>query len=202
MADAFHSARLTYRAIEENEEDTAFIHSIRLDSAARANSEIVMFKPVNKASSAKYAARWRDRNLISVLICLEVTFAKEGAEVSTPATKPIGMMNLHPGLEPGHEQHRNADIGIKVAADYQGKGYGSEAIKWILSWAFKFGGLHRVGISCSSHNAGARRLYESLGFEYEGTMRESFWFDGAWQDEVCLSMLEHEWRKIVQEEKN
>ncbi|TVY27953.1 Spermidine N(1)-acetyltransferase [Lachnellula hyalina] len=202
MADAFHSARLTYRAIEENEEDTSFIHSLRLDSALRANSETMIFKPVNKASSAKAAAHYRDKNLISVLICLQVTSAKEGAEVSIPATKPIGLINLHPGFEQGREQHRNADIGVKIAADYQRKGYGGEAIKWILGWAFKYGGLHRVGISCASHNPGARRLYESLGFEYEGAKRESFWYDGAWRDELILSMLENEWRKIVQEEKS
>ncbi|TVY42538.1 putative N-acetyltransferase [Lachnellula occidentalis] len=192
MADAFHSARLTYRAIEDNEQDTAFIHSLRLDSTSRANTETRIFKPVDEASSAKSAARNRDECLIGVLIC---TSANE-----MPGGLTVGLINLHPGLKEGLEQHRNADIGIIIAAKYQGKGYGSEAIKWIVGWAFKFGGLHRVGISCYSHNLGARRLYERLGFEYEGAKRECLWFDGAWRDELTFSTLENEWRKIVQEE--
>jgi RimJ/RimL family protein N-acetyltransferase len=63
-------------------------------------------------------------------------------------------------------------------------------------------GLHRVGISCFSYNPGAKRLYERLGFVYEGAKRESLWYDGGWHDKFTLSMLEDEWRERLQQEKN
>jgi RimJ/RimL family protein N-acetyltransferase len=114
--------------------------------------------------------------------------------------KPIGRISLKTGKR-GEEHHRAADIGIQIAAEYQRKGYGSEAIKWILEWAFKYGGLHRVGIQCCSYNPGARRLYERLGFVFEGANREAFWYNGGWHDWFTLSTLEDEWREKVQHEK-
>ena len=174
----------------------------KLESAGRATYESRIFKPANKSSSAQFAARKRDATRIAVLICLPFPSAKEGPAVSTPVMKPIGLIDLHPGIKQEFEHHRNADIGIQIAAEHQRKGYGSEAIKWILQWAFRHGGLHRVGIGCYSFNTGARRLYERLGFVYEGAKRESLWYDGAWHDQFTLSMLEHEWSKRLQQEKS
>lgn len=51
-----------------------------------------------------------------------------------------------------------------------------------------------MGIGCCSYNHGARRLYERLGFVFEGSLRESAWYDGAWHDELMMGMLESEWR--------
>ena len=59
-------------------------------------------------------------------------------------------------------------MGIQICREEQGKGYGSEAIKWVLEWGFLAAGLHRVTIGCFSFNEGARRLYERLGFVVEG----------------------------------
>jgi hypothetical protein len=70
MADVFKSARLTYRAIEENDEDNAFIHSLRLESNSRATNESLLFKPVSKASSKRAAFEIRDESILAVLICL------------------------------------------------------------------------------------------------------------------------------------
>lgn len=80
---------------------------------------------------------------------------------------------------------------------YQNKGYGSEAIQWVLWWAFQQGGLHRISIGCFSYNDGARRLYEKLRFVYEGRLRESVWFNGGWHDTIWWSLLEDEWRERV-----
>lgn len=52
-----------------------------------------------------------------------------------------------------------------------------------------------MAMSSFSFSPGARRLYERLGFVYEGSLREVMWFDGGWHDIVCQSMLEDEWRK-------
>jgi len=189
MANAFKSARLTYRAMEENEEDDAFIHSLRLESRSRANNEFSMFKPVSRASSARAAAEHRNEFFLAVLICL----SEDGG-----VGKPIGRINLHPEPDKDRKHHRKAELGIQLKEEHQRKGYGSEAIEWILDWAFKYGGLHRVGITSASYNTGAKRLYERLGFVYEGAEREALWFDGGWHDIVFHSILEDEWRQRQQ----
>jgi RimJ/RimL family protein N-acetyltransferase len=71
----------------------------------------------------------------------------------------------------------------------------------MLNWAFQIAGLHRVRITCFSYNPGARKLYERLGFVYEGSERESLWYDGEWHDILFLSMLESEWRVRNEKEK-
>ena len=96
--------------------------------------------------------------------------------------------------------HRHNEIAVNIARTYQGQGYGSEAIQWILQWGFRHGGLHRIEIAASSYNTGAVRLYERLGFTVEGRKREHFWHDGKFHDLIELSMLEHEWREKFEKE--
>jgi RimJ/RimL family protein N-acetyltransferase len=85
--------------------------------------------------------------------------------------------------------------------EYQGKGYGSEAISWALDYAFRRAGLHRVKIAAFEYNAGAVRLYERLGFTPEGRERESCWHEGRFWDLVEFGMLEGEWRAMREREK-
>ena len=117
---------------------------------------------------------------------------------------PIGAMDLcaHPSGE-RYVHHRNADIGIDIAPKYQNKGYGKEALEWILEWGFRHAGLHRVGIRVLGWNEGALRLYQRIGFVMESREREKFWSDGKWWDDFGLGMLEDEWRakKSEREEK-
>jgi RimJ/RimL family protein N-acetyltransferase len=166
MVDAFRSRRLVYRAIEDNDEDIEFLHSLNLESEGRINGNASLFKPVNK----KYAQELADdfhESFLCVLICLRIsseTREEKGSDAAaSKASKPIGRVRLWK-VEEKYRHHRNANIGITIASVYQRKGYGSEAIKWVLNWAFQMAGLHRVGITCFSYNPEARKLYESLGF--------------------------------------
>ncbi|KAK4699600.1 hypothetical protein P7C70_g6660, partial [Phenoliferia sp. Uapishka_3] len=68
----------------------------------------------------------------------------------------------------------------------QGKGYGTEAMEWLLEQAFKRHNLHRLGGGTWAFNAPARRLYAKLGFTEEGVLREKWWIEGEWHDEIAL----------------
>jgi RimJ/RimL family protein N-acetyltransferase len=203
MADAFRSQRLVYRAIEDNDEDAEFLHSLNLDSQGRINSNPDLFKPVSKEYTRDQANTFR-KSFLSAIICLPISSENReqgGSGAASKALKPIGRVRLK---EVGEHNwhHRNAKIGIFIASEYQRKGYGSEAIKWVLNWAFQMAGLHRVGIRCFSYNSGARKLYERLGFVYEGSERESIWYDGEWHDEIFSSILMSEWRVRNEKEKS
>lgn len=92
--------------------------------------------------------------------------------------------------------HRNAEIGITILKEHQGKGYGREAINWMLDWGFKHAGLHTIGITTASYNPRAVHLYESMGFVVEGRRRQTIWQNRGWHDLIELGMTEKEWEAL------
>jgi RimJ/RimL family protein N-acetyltransferase len=87
-------------------------------------------------------------------------------------------------------------MGIFIAKEYQGHGYGPEAIKWAVEWAFQKAGLHRVGLEVYGYNTKALKIYKDLGFVNEGGARDALWYDGKWWDKVYMGILADEWEKI------
>ncbi|KAK5128257.1 hypothetical protein LTR85_002924 [Meristemomyces frigidus] len=193
MANPFRSARLIYRAAEPtSEEDQACFLTIQTDAQAYQNANAAISTPQGKASAQQYLKEIAEESLLGVVICLP-------APDSTSKPIPIGAIHLDQ-LKPALAHHRHADIGIDIVKAYQGQGYGSEAIRWALRWAFRIAGLHRVGIRAFAYNEGAVRLYGRLGFNREGVSREFLWFDGQWWDDVQFGMLAREWTAMQEEQ--
>lgn len=80
--------------------------------------------------------------------------------------------------------------------DAWGHGYGTEATRLMIGHAFGTLGLHRVGLVVFEFNERAIRSYVSCGFVTEGRTREAIWRDGRWWDELSMSLLESEWRRL------
>lgn len=91
----------------------------------------------------------------------------------------------------------NAGLGITVgkAAD-RGKGHGGEMLRAILRFGFGQLRLERIWLDVYADNDGARRLYERIGFTYEGTLRRAAFREGRWLDVVRMSILADEWRAL------
>lgn len=212
-SNAFRSERLVYRAIEDNDEDLDFLHSISLDADGFANSNNLALVPQNKEATK----RWKqhlDTCIIAVIICLPASDPEPAPAPDTGTTKeqtppqpakkagptPIGLIALSGSESMRMAQHRNANIGIDILPGHQRRGYGSEAIRWAVEWGFQAYGLHRIGIESFSHNEGAGRLYERLGFVPEQRKREALWFRGGWSDQLGFAMLEGEWREKKREQ--
>jgi RimJ/RimL family protein N-acetyltransferase len=73
------------------------------------------------------------------------------------------------------------------------RGLGTEATRLILGHAFETVGLHRVDLEVFAFNPRARRVYEKVGFVYEGTKRDALRWDGEWIDADVMSILAGEW---------
>ncbi len=56
--------------------------------------------------------------------------------------------------------------------NYLGKGYGKEAISELLNYGFNTLNLYRIQLNVISFNISAIKLYEKVGFQKEGTMKE------------------------------
>jgi RimJ/RimL family protein N-acetyltransferase len=87
-------------------------------------------------------------------------------------------------------------IAIGEAA-YRGQGYGGEAMSLLLRFAFHELNLHRLQLTVFSYNAPAIRLYERLGFQREGVMRECLRRDGQRFDVYLYSLLAWEWEQAA-----
>lgn len=74
-----------------------------------------------------------------------------------------------------------------------GQGYGTEALRLLLDFAFGELGLHRVELEVYSYNERARRSYLKCGFKEEGRLREAVIADGRRYDLVLMGILRAEY---------
>jgi RimJ/RimL family protein N-acetyltransferase len=73
------------------------------------------------------------------------------------------------------------------------RGLGRRVLKELVRIAFRELNAHRLFLDVYDDNARARHLYESLGFQYEGVMREAAQRDGHWCNLRLMSILESEY---------
>jgi hypothetical protein len=69
----------------------------------------------------------------------------------------------------------------------------------MMDHAFGTLGLHRVGLFVFEFNERAIRAYQRVGFVLEGRARQSIRRDGRWWDELQMSMLDSDWKRIREE---
>jgi RimJ/RimL family protein N-acetyltransferase len=90
--------------------------------------------------------------------------------------------------------HRNSWLAIGIGDPQQrGHGYGTEAMRLTLDFAFRELNLHRVQLTVFSYNTTAIALYERLGFQREGAYREFLERDGVRYDMFMYGLLRSEW---------
>lgn len=89
-----------------------------------------------------------------------------------------------------HPVHRSAELVIRIGEEgRRGQGYGSEAVKLALQFAWNDLNLNRVWLRVFASNKRAVRAYEKAGLEQEGRMRKAAFIDGAWLDEIIMAAL-------------
>lgn len=95
-------------------------------------------------------------------------------------------------------RHRRCEAGIFIGdADCRGKGYGTEAMRLLLDYAFTAVGLHSVMLWVYAYNDAARRCYEKVGFREAGRRREACWYNGRYWDKIMMDILESEFESPV-----
>ena len=87
------------------------------------------------------------------------------------------------------------ELGITIGdKDYWGRGYGREAIRLLLDYAFRLRNVRRVYLSVNGNNERAIRAYRACGFVEEGRLRAHVWSDGQYVDLVYMGILSDEWQ--------
>ena len=79
-------------------------------------------------------------------------------------------------------------------------GYGSSSVITLMDHAFKELDLYRVWVDIPEYNTHARNMFESLGFQHEGTLRQSRPHHGARYNSAIMGMLKNEFVQIYGED--
>lgn len=103
----------------------------------------------------------------------------------------VGFLVANGVNSPHHEQYWR-----RVIVNERGKGYGKEAMKLLMAWAFEDAGAHRGFLDCKDYNDRALHVYESLGLRREGVLRDTIFVDGKYENLVVLGILDEEWRAL------
>jgi len=90
-----------------------------------------------------------------------------------------------------------ADTGYWLAQDYWKKGYGSEALKAVLDYAFKKLKLQRVEAIVYTGNPASGKLLQKFGAKLEGTKRKASRCKstGKVHDELMYGILREEYEE-------
>lgn len=106
--------------------------------------------------------------------------------------RPIGMVYL------SDIDGRNAQFGIVIGErECQDKGYGTEATRLMLDYAFTYLGLHNVMLKVFEYNSAGIRAYQKAGFKEIGRRRQARWMNGRYWDDVYMDCLAGEFESPV-----
>ena len=101
------------------------------------------------------------------------------------------------GLHNVDLKNRCAVFGIFVGdKEYWSKGYGTDATRTMLRFAFEQLGLNRVELEVYDFNPRALRAYEKAGFRRDGTRRQALYRDADFHDIHLMGILRVEWDQL------
>ena len=99
------------------------------------------------------------------------------------------------GLEHFNWIARSAVLGIFIGdKEFRNNGYGTEAIKLLLEYGFKYLNLHSIRLDLLSINERAHKCYLKCGFKDTGCSREQIFLNGKYYDKLHMDMLENEFK--------
>lgn len=106
-----------------------------------------------------------------------------------PDLRPIGITNIRDFTN----SHGTAEFGIAIGeATDRGQGYGTEATRLVLDYAFTILGVYNVWLDTLAYNVGAIRAYEKAGFREIGRRRGARMLAGKRYDVVLMDCIADE----------
>jgi RimJ/RimL family protein N-acetyltransferase len=103
-------------------------------------------------------------------------------------------------LGPASPEHRRASLGIMIGEkECWGRGYGTDAIRTLLCFAFREMNLNRVWLTTDENNARALGCYRKCGFREEGRLRQDRYLEGRHWDTIVMGVLREEFEALPEE---
>lgn len=116
-----------------------------------------------------------------------------GFVIADPVTEDyIGQVNL----DSIDWKNRVGKIGIVIGStENLGRGYGTEAMKLLIDFAFLEMNLNRLELEVYDFNERAIRSYLNCGFIQEGRLREKQYKNGRYSDVIQMGILKSDWKR-------
>jgi RimJ/RimL family protein N-acetyltransferase len=177
MAEPYISGELVYlRALEKSDLEAC----LRWMNDPEVTQYILMGrKPMNATREGEWIAeQYRNDADVVFAICKKV------------GDEHIGNC----GLNEINWVDRFATTGIAIGEkSCWGKGYGTDAMRLVLRYAFEILNLRRVELAVFDFNERAIRSYKKLGFVEEGRLVERRYKNGRYIDEILMAISREAW---------
>lgn len=175
--------RIRLRAIERADLPTF----VRWFNDPEVRQYLAMYAPISSAMEDRWFEAQLD-NKDAFLFAIEARVDETWVHIGNAGLSSIDWKNRH------------AAFGIALGEKaYWGQGYGTDATRTVLRFAFHELNLHRVELEVYDQNPRARRCYEKAGFRHEGIRRQALFRDGRYHDTHRMAVLREEFedrRKI------
>lgn len=93
-------------------------------------------------------------------------------------------------------KHARAELGYWIGVPYWGKGYCTEAVCCLITFAIEQLGMTRIVARCLSRNPASARVMEKAGLALEGCQRQHILKNGVYEDILLYGLTLPERGKI------
>jgi RimJ/RimL family protein N-acetyltransferase len=175
-----YGERVRLRAIER--EDVP--RFVRWFNDPEVRQFLTMYRPLSRAEEERWVESLASRRE-DIVLAIEVRAGDQWVHIGNVGLHRIDWKN------------RTATLGIVIGErEYWGKGYGTEAVRTMLRYAFEELGLNRVELETYSFNPRAIRCYEKAGFKREGVRRQALYRNGKFHDVILMGILRDEFEEM------
>lgn len=88
--------------------------------------------------------------------------------------------------------HSRGEVGIVIRKEFQGNGYGADALKLLCDYTFGFLFMKQLTVHVAVDNEASLHLFTSCGFEPCGSLKKWWFVRGQFKDVVLLQCLRPE----------
>lgn len=145
-------------------------------------SRFISPPPPSVVAFEQFAATAKAQQAAGKLACFAVTL--KGHDTA------IGLFQVR-SLEPSF---KTAEWGFAIGSSFWGTGVFEDAAALVLSFAFTTIGVHRLEARAAVRNGRGNRALQKVGAVPEGILRQAFFCDGDYVDQMIYGLVEEEWR--------
>ena len=88
-----------------------------------------------------------------------------------------------------HQIHRNAEFQIIISPEFQGQGFAKKATALAIEYSFNVLNLNKLYLLVDCENTRAIHIYETLGFQREGILKQEYYINGLYRDVIRMAIF-------------
>lgn len=170
--------RVRLRGIEREDLPTF----VRWFNDPEVRQYLMMYEPMSMAKEERWFEEMLERKN-DFVFAIEAQIGEQWVHIGNVGLHRIDWKN------------RTAMFGIALGEKaYWGQGFGTDATRTMLRFAFEELNLHRVELEVFDFNPRAMRSYEKAGFRHEGTRRQALFRQGRYHDVHVMAILQSEYQ--------